>query len=158
MALFGHKINYISPVFGFCIIKCNQKRVRRIPIMSLHSIKYRETFSRFLFDHAEIWHIFAGVSALHLCKDSPTLSYDNFFFSSREIYVIRGRKNIFGGFFHDQNFALTGILFIINIVRNPSTTYSGTHTHDPPINARFESSAASRWEMRSSGLLSSEYS
>jgi hypothetical protein len=38
-------------------------------------------------------------------------------------------KNIFGGFFQDQNFALTGILFKIYIVRYPNTKYSGTHAH-----------------------------
>ena len=32
------------------------------------------------------------------------------------------------------------------------------HSDDKPTNSRFEASAASRWELRSSGFLSSEYS
>jgi hypothetical protein len=150
------KINYISPVFGFWVIICNQKRVGWNPAISLHCMKYRKTFLCFLFDHAESWQIFAGVSAPYLRKNSPTHSYDIYFFSSREIYVIHGRKNNLISFrtkiLHWQVYGLKFTFFNIRALNTVA------HSHVKPTNARSEASAASRREMRSSGLLSSEYS
>ena len=179
MALFGHKINYISPVFGFWVIKCNKKHVVS---NSSHFTPQHErsrhifTFSTMLTADISLqgcphptWertHLHSPIILIF----SPVVKFMSFVEEKELWRFLSGPKFCIYRYmiynfhcsisehyrqWHTQSDTLT-------VAHSEWNTHSGTltvaHSHDKPTNARFEASAASRWELRSFGLLSSEYS
>jgi len=127
VALFGHKINYIFPVFEFSVITCNQKHVGRIPVMSLHSVIYRATFFMiFVWLCWELTYFCWSVRTLLEKGLTDTLIWYLFLLQSWNL-CHSWKKKIFlevsfrTKFLHWQVYG-----FLIYTARYPSTKYSGT--------------------------------